>query len=203
MVKKLIVGSLQTNCYLFYSVSKNCVIIDPGDDAEYIIDTISRLSLKPISIIATHGHFDHILAVDQLRRTFNIPFYCNNKDLFLVNTMKLRATRWLSRKIYEVNPEIDFNIPKIYKNGDIVFKILFSPGHTPGSVCLYSKKENLLFSGDTIFKNGSTGRYDFSYSSKLGLEKSIDLILQLPNETKICPGHGESTNVKKEKNYHK
>ncbi|MBU0998028.1 MBL fold metallo-hydrolase [Patescibacteria group bacterium] len=203
MVEKLIVGSLNTNCYLFYSKSKNCVIIDPGDDAEYIIDTIFKLQLNPLAVIATHGHFDHILAVDQLKMTFTIPFCCNENDKFLVKSMKKRATRWLSRKIYEINPKIDTNLQSKYKIKDISFTILSTPGHTPGSICLYSKKENILFSGDTIFSDGAIGRYDFSYSNKLDLEKSIHLILKLSNETKIYSGHGEETNVKKEKNYHK
>jgi len=203
MIEKLIVGSLSTNCYLFYLKSKNCVIIDPGDDAEYIIDTISRLQLNPLAIIATHGHFDHILAADQLKKTFDISFCCSRNDQFLVKSMKKRATRWLPRKIYEENPEIDINLHKNYEIEDISFSILSTPGHTPGSICLYFKKDNILFSGDTIFSDGGIGRYDFSYSNKLDLEKSIHLILQLSNKTKIYPGHGESTYVKKEKNYHK
>jgi len=203
MIEKLIVGSLSTNCYLYYLKSKNCIIIDPGDDAEYIIDTISRLQLNPLAIIATHGHFDHILAVNQLKKTFGISFCCNKNDQFLVNSMKKRATRWLPRKIYEQNPKIDINLQKNYKIEDISFTILSTPGHTPGSICLYIKKDNILFSGDTIFSEGAVGRYDFSYSNKLDLEKSIHLILQLSNQTKIYPGHGENTYVKKEKNYHK
>lgn len=203
MVETLIVGSLGTNCYIYYSKSRDCIIIDPGDDAEYIIDTISKLSLNPLAIIATHGHFDHILAVDQLKQTYKIPFCCSIKDNFLVKSMKQRASRWLLRKIYEVNPKIDTNLERVYSVSDIKFKILTTPGHTPGSICLYSKKENILFSGDTIFANGSIGRYDFSYSNKLRLEKSIHLILQLTGETKIYSGHGDETNIKKEEKYHK
>lgn len=203
MIETLIVGNLSTNCYLYYSKSKDCIIIDPGDDAEYIIDSITRLSLNPLAIIATHGHFDHILAVDQLKQTYKIPFCCSIKDDFLAKSMKQRAGRWLSRKIYEISPKIDINLEKIFSVSDISLKILSTPGHTPGSVCLYLKKENIIFSGDTIFANGSIGRYDFSYSNKLQLEKSIHLILQLTSETKIYPGHGEKTNVKQEKKYHK
>jgi glyoxylase-like metal-dependent hydrolase (beta-lactamase superfamily II) len=203
MVETLIVGNLGTNCYLYYSKSKDCVIIDPGDDAEYIIDTISKLSLKPLAIIATHGHFDHILAVEQLKLTYEIPFCCSIKDEFLTKSMKQRASRWLSRKIYEVSPKIDADLKDLINFGDIGFKIISTPGHTPGSICLYSEKENILFSGDTIFANGSIGRYDFSYSNKLRLEKSIHLILQLTGETKIYSAHGDETNVKKEEKYHK
>ena len=203
MIETLIVGNLATNCYLYYSKSKDCIIIDPGDDPEYIIDSIIKLGLNPIAIIATHGHFDHILSVDQLKQTYKIPFYCSLKDNFLVKTMKQRATKWLSRKIYEVNPKIDIDLMNTFSLGEIEFTILETPGHTPGSICLYSKKDNIIFSGDTIFANGDIGRYDFSYSNKLQLEKSIHLILQLTDETEIYSGHGESTDVKKEKKYHK
>jgi len=203
MIEKLVVGSLSTNCYIYYLANKNSVIIDPGDDAEYIIDTILKLKLNPLAVIATHGHFDHILAVDQLKRTFNIPFYCSKNDKFLVNSMTKRAGHWLSRKIYELNPTIDNDLVNEFKVKDISFSVFSTPGHTPGSVCLYFKEENVLFSGDTIFSDGYIGRYDFSYSNKLDLEKSIQLILQLSNETKIYSGHGEKTSVKKECKYHK
>ena len=203
MVETLTVGSLSTNCYLYYSKSKDCVIIDPGDDAEYIIDSITRLGLNPIAILVTHGHFDHILSVYQLKQTYKIPFYCSLKDDFLVKSMKQRATRWLSRKIFELNPKIDKDYKKTFNSGEISLEVLSTPGHTPGSICLYSREDGLVFSGDTIFANGSIGRYDFSYSDKLRLEKSIHLILQLTDETKIYPGHGEETYVKQEKKYHK
>lgn len=203
MYKKLTVGSLQTNCYLYYLKNKNCIIIDPGDDAEYIIDSIQKYELKPVAIVATHGHFDHLLSVSQLKETFNIPFLISKKDVFLVSSMRDRAKHWLSRKIFEINPSVDgYLLDKLEIEG-FKISVLSTPGHTPGSVCLYDKDQNILFTGDLIFSDGNIGRYDFSYSNKLDLENSIQLILQLQNETKVCPGHGEETSIKKEKEFHK
>jgi glyoxylase-like metal-dependent hydrolase (beta-lactamase superfamily II) len=203
MYKKLVVGPLQTNCYLYFSKNRSCLIVDPGDDAEYITDKINEYNLNPIAIIATHGHFDHILSVDQLKKTFNIPFLVSKKDEFLVKSMAQRAKKWLGRKIYEQNPKIDNYLEDKLSLEINKLKIIKTPGHTPGGICIYVKEEKLLFTGDTIFSDGYVGRTDFSYSNKLDLENSIKLILQLPDETKILSGHGEETNVKKEKKYHK
>jgi len=203
-ILKLIVGDLQTNCYLLYSdLSKKCVIIDPGDNSEYISSKISDLDLEPVSIIATHGHFDHILAVNDLKLIYKIPFYCHKDDAFLVNSMVKRAQKWLSRKIVEQNPKTEFFLGTEYKNSDFIIKVMHTPGHTPGSVCLYLKKENILFSGDVLFSGGNIGRYDLSYSNRFDLYKSIRLLLKLSNKTVIYSGHGEETNIEKEKEYFK
>jgi len=203
MYKKLVVGSLETNCYLYFLKDHSCLIIDPGDDAEYIADKITEYNLKPLAIIATHGHFDHILSVDQLKKSFSIPFLISKKDEFLVRSMTQRAKRWLKREVYEQNPKIDNYLENKISLKINEFKIIETPGHTPGGICIYISEEKLLFTGDTIFTDGYVGRTDFSYSNKLDLENSIKLILQLPDETKVLSGHGEETNVKKEKKYHK
>ena len=174
-------------------------IVDPGDDSEYLSSKLSDLNLKPVSIVATHGHFDHILAVADLKLIYNIPFLCAKKDEFLVKSMKSRAKRWLERDIFEQNPTINKYLKDFLKTKDFNIKLLSTPGHTPGGVCLYLKEENILFSGDVIFANGNVGRYDLSYSNKVELEKSVQMILNLPGKTKIFPGHGVSTYVRKEK----
>ena len=203
-IKKITVGTLQTNCYLMYNQkSKESLVIDPGDDLEFITSSISSLELNPIAILATHGHFDHILAASQLQQIYKVPFYCHKEDKFLVDSMKKRAERWLSRKIVESPPKISGFLDKDLKINNFRMKILHTPGHTPGSVCFHFRDQKILFSGDVIFDRGAVGRYDFSYSSKTQLEKSIKLILELEDSTKIFPGHGKNTYVKKERKYHK
>ena len=201
-IEKLVVGSLGTNCYLLAdNLSEEAIIIDPGDDAEYIIQKILDLGLKPKAILATHGHFDHILASAEIQEAFNIPFYISKKDLFLVKSLTNRASRWLERKIVEYPPKaliLNNEIKKQLKN-KYDFQVIETPGHTPGSLSFYLKSINSLFSGDTIFSNGAYGRYDFSYSNKSDLAKSIKRILKLPDKTGILPGHGKKTNIKNEK----
>ncbi|MGB9911119.1 MAG: MBL fold metallo-hydrolase [Microgenomates group bacterium] len=195
-VEKIVVGQLRTNCYLVWEEESNeGVIIDPGDDGEYLIEKINQLGFSPKFILATHGHFDHILAVTELKLVFNIPFLIHQKDLFLLK----RASQ--SAKFFTgINPEPILPPDKFLEEGqEIVFqkekiKVLFTPGHTPGSVSFLA--ENFLFSGDLIFADG-VGRTDFSYSSYKDLEKSIKRIFLLPPQTIIFPGHGEEFGIKK------
>lgn len=197
-IKTLIVGELQTNCYLVFDEdSKEGVIIDPADDANYLSEQILRLGVKPTAIIATHGHFDHVLAAYELQMAFDIPFLVNSKDLFLLKNLQKNASFWTNRTIVEKSPEKI----KFFKEGDQIkfgeesLKVIETPGHTPGGVCLYSRKDGVLFTGDTLFANG-VGRTDLSYSSEKDLLSSLKKLSQLPPETKIYPGHAELSTLK-------
>jgi len=194
IIKSYIIGELQTNCYLvFDKESKAAVIIDPADDANFIEEQILSLKLIPKYIIATHGHFDHLLAAWELQLAFNIPFLIHRRDLFLLEKMQKSGSKWLDRKIIEKVPE---NIVYIKDNEKIKFgreflQIIHTPGHTPGSICLYSRKNHLLLSGDTLFSD-SVGRTDLSYSSKKDLNASLKKIFSLPSQINVFPGHGET-----------
>jgi hydroxyacylglutathione hydrolase len=204
MLETLKVGQMQTNCYLFYDKNKEAFVIDPGDDAEYIINKITDLGIKPKAILATHGHYDHILAVTTLKLAFNIPFYAANLDGAIINRME-RTANYFSHIKSDPAPIIDKPLvagKKLYLE-NLFLDIIFTPGHTPGSVCFYCSAENLLFSGDTIFADGNYGRTDLSCGDARKLKESIMKILNLPEETKICPGHGQETSIKKEKHYYR
>jgi len=197
-VINLIVGQLKTNCYLvFDKETRVCLIIDPGDDVDYIMKIIADEKLKPVKIIATHGHFDHILAVTELKLAYNIPFLMHKDDEFLLERMNSSVKFFLG-----VNSKIP--IPKVdeyLENGDSLqianceLKIVSTPGHTPGGITLYCKKEKLAFVGDLVFAGGAVGRTDFAYSSHEDLQKSIEKILKLPGDTKLYCGHGEVTTI--------
>ncbi len=192
MVKTLVVGQMQANCYIMADLkTKNTCIIDPGDDADYIIRILSDNKLVPTKVIATHGHFDHIMAATELKLAYNIPFLISKNDAFLVRNMQKSARHFLG-----IMPDLAPQIDKYISEKDTIIigshslSILETPGHTPGSICLYLKKENTLFTGDTIFSGGGVGRTDFSYSSTKKLYKSINKLLLLPQETVFYPGHG-------------
>lgn len=205
MIEVLKVGQLSTNCYLFYDPKNlDAFIIDPGDDAEYIINRITDLGLKPEAILATHGHFDHILAVTELKLAYSIPFYANRNDAPIVNRMGRTAEYFTGIKT-DPAPKIEKSLiaNKFLEVGDLELKIIHTPGHTPGSVCFYCAKENLLISGDTIFAEGSYGRTDLAGGDAKKLKESILKILALPDDTTIYSGHGEETNVKKEKYFYR
>lgn len=197
-IERLIVGELSTNCYLVYEDKvSQAIIIDPGDEANFISEKILRLRLKPKAIIATHGHFDHILAARELQLAFEIPFLLHQKDEKIVAYMKESSYWWLKKEIVESPPQINRYLdPKRTINlGSRKLKIIPTPGHTPGSVCFYLEKEGLLFSGDTLFKDGP-GRTDLPYSSSQELLSSLKKLSSLPPQTTILPGHGPTTSLK-------
>lgn len=202
-VETLVVGQLQTNCYLFYdNHTREVVIIDPGDDGEFIINKIKDLNLKPKAILATHGHFDHILAAAELKLAFQIPFSLNAKDAkILARTQK--TTKYFTGLNVEPAPVVDnFLINnKILTIGNLSLQVFVTPGHTLGSICLYCEKEKLIFSGDLIFKDGGFGRTDLEGGDFSVLKQSIKKILSLNKHTIIYPGHGLKTNIENERNF--
>jgi hydroxyacylglutathione hydrolase len=200
-VRKLVVGSLSTNCYLLIdSKSKKTIIIDPGDDADYIENIISENKWKPVLLIATHGHFDHLLAATELKLAYNIPFFIHQKDEFLLNQLQESARHFLGINT-DPPPKIDGNLKAgdTINIGSLKADIIHTPGHTPGSICLRLIKEKMLFCGDLIFAHGGIGRTDFSYSDHPLMVSSLKNILSLKPENLIYPGHGETTDIKSEK----
>jgi glyoxylase-like metal-dependent hydrolase (beta-lactamase superfamily II) len=200
VIKRLVVGQLSSNCYLVTVENDDTLIIDPGDDADYIQRKIADERLNPVSIIATHGHFDHILAVVELKLAYNIPYLMSKSDEFLLGRTQ-SSTEYFTGGTDAVSPTkidsgLDANTISI---GSVRFKVIKTPGHTPGSVSLYCKKEKVLFVGDLIFAGGGIGRYDFVYSSKKDLIKSIENIIKLPDDTIVYPGHGDQTTIGEEK----
>lgn len=204
-VTTLTVGQMATNCYLLSdSETHECVIVDPGDDAEYITDKIMTLGLTPTHIIATHGHFDHVMAAFVLKINFNIPFCMNEKDIFLVERMQSTAKHFLEVASVDPPPKIDRTIEDkdILDVGSVPVSIIGLPGHTPGSVGLYEKKSGVMLTGDTLFAEGAVGRTDHEYADRAMLRASISKILRLPVSTRLLPGHGEESTVGAESLFH-
>ena len=199
-IEKLVVGQLQTNCYLAWDKeTREGIIIDPGDDAEYILNRIKDLEVKPKMILATHGHFDHILAVLELKLAFKIPFLLHRKDLFLAKKA-VSSAKFFTGDREALPPLVD----KFIKEGEKIsfgknekLKVIETPGHSPGGVAFLNR--GVVFSGDTLFKQG-VGRTDFSYCSQADLIDSIEnKLFKLSDETIVYPGHGEETTIGEEK----
>lgn len=202
-IVRLPVGSLCANAYFVIDAqSLEALIIDPGDDGEYLLEKISQGKIKPQLILATHGHFDHIMAVLELKMALHLPFWLHQKDEFLVKRLRSSAKHWLGIDVGN-GPKVDkyLSTKTFIKLGKTRFQIIETPGHTPGSISLYSREEKIVFVGDLLFAGGSVGRTDFVYSSPVDLRNSIKKILKLPEKTVIYPGHGQKTSVEKEKKF--
>jgi len=196
VLKRIIVGILETNCYIVGDKATNeAIIVDPGDEADRIKYTLNKLNLTPIAIVNTHGHGDHIGA----NKDFDLPIFIHQDDEdFLLDPEKnLSAEFGLSI----VSPEAS----KLLVDGDIIelgslkMEVIHTPGHTPGGICL--KFEDFLLSGDTLFSL-SVGRSDFEYGSADALIKSIkNKLLIFDDNTNVYPGHGPSTTIGIEKRH--
>ncbi len=193
----LAVGPLQTNCYVISDKQTlDAIVVDPGDEADKILRLIGQKKLKVLMIICTHGHFDHVGAVARLKERTGARVALNLDDIEIYSKAQDQAAFWEYR--IEPPPEPDLLLADGDKVvvGHLNFEVLLTPGHSPGGICLYG--EGVVVSGDTIFA-GSVGRTDFYGGNIEELKKSFAEILSLPPETRILPGHGEWSTVKKEK----
>ncbi|TFG16557.1 MAG: MBL fold metallo-hydrolase [Promethearchaeota archaeon] len=197
--KRLMVGPLGTNCYLFGSeITREIIIIDPGGDATKIIKMIGELNATPIAVLLTHGHFDHTLKVERLLKHFQIPLMYNKKEFDSRIYTGVKADKWL-----EENDTITI--------GEITLHTLETPGHSPGSLCFYTndvksfnnqKIDGILFSGDLLFQ-GSIGRSDIGGGNQSQLFQSIkEKIMyndQLSDNYLVFPGHMGPTTIGEER----
>lgn len=161
------------------------MIIDPGAEASRILREVAGLKVK--AIIATHGHFDHVGAVKEIKGSLRIPFLLHRADL---QTLE-RSTGWFGQPAKK--PTVDIFLGDEFRVGGLRLKVIHTPGHTPGSVSILVDDE-ALFSGDTLFR-GAVGRYDFPGGSLEDLRNSIRRLMKLPEYIKVYPGHGEPTTI--------
>src|SRR6185437_7480859 len=192
----LIVGPLQCNCSILGDeVSREAIVVDPGDDISRIIGLLNQHQLTVKQIIVTHAHIDHIAGAQRLKRLTGAPILYNQNDLPLVKMMDLQAG-WLGVPTPEVAPpDASLEHGQVVSIAGLSGSILHTPGHTEGSVCLYLPQQKLLLAGDTLFA-GSVGRTDLPGGNTQKLLKSIhDSLLTLPDEVTVIPGHGPRTSI--------
>jgi len=189
LIKQITVGSYETNCYIVTDETVNeCAVIDPGDESNTILDYLEDNGLNCRAILLTHGHFDHIGAVEAIAEETGCPVYINALD---INTQY--------PGYFPLRPA---DYVKTYADGDRVnvaglcFEVIGTPGHTPGSVVLVC--EDAIFSGDTLFK-GTCGRFDLPGGSETEIMHSLAKLCRLNGHYEVYPGHMEFSSLEREK----
>ncbi len=182
-------GPWQQNCYIVSSSQGKAVVIDPGSDVNGILKLLDKLSLEPLAIICTHAHVDHVGAVHELQSHFKIPFYLHERDHALLRRANLYGLIFDSKSPIKIPKEcINLIDGEILQVDTIKMKILATPGHTEGSICIGIY--DTLFTGDTIV-GGKLGRADLPGGNKASLQNSVKKLMnQLPSKTICYPGHG-------------
>ncbi len=199
-LKRFVLGPLKTNSYLIWDESTNkAAVIDPSDEGGFISNKILENDLTLTKIILTHGHFDHVNGLLELKLNFShVPILMHQDDLKLYKKAPQSTKHWTNQDPGPVPPIDEFIKDKqLITIGDSQLKVIHTPGHTPGSICLYNKQDDILFSGDTLFKDGF-GRVDFSYSSPTKMKQSLKKLAKLPGHTQAFPGHGDFTYIDRE-----
>jgi hydroxyacylglutathione hydrolase len=201
IIQNLVLGNVATNCYfLMNPQTKDLLVVDPGDEADRIQEKIAALAGKPVAILLTHGHYDHMLAADAIRRKYEIPVYIHEKEEALLEDSMLNLSGYWSSS-YSMKAD------HLVKEGDVLqlagyeIQVLHTPGHTAGSACYYFPREKVLISGDTLFCQ-SYGRTDFPTSSPRDMQNSVGRLLkEIPEDVAVYPGHEMSTSIAMEKRY--
>tara|TARA_Y100000768_G_scaffold190900_1_gene143076 strand:- start:1 stop:615 length:615 start_codon:yes stop_codon:yes gene_type:complete len=196
-ISNIIVGELYTNCYVI-SNNSECIIIDPGAEPDKIIDFLESMKLTPKLLISTHYHADHVGGVKNLVEKYDVEFAIGKNDLNFLDAQPAWVSNLISTYEKPISPNILLLGGETINLLDLDIKIISTPGHSPGSICIYV--ENSIFTGDTLFKNG-IGRGDLPGGDINQEITSIkDKIFQLPNDIDVFPGHGNKTKIINEKN---
>jgi hydroxyacylglutathione hydrolase len=198
----LVVGMLACNCSIFGDeASREAFVIDPGDDIYEILSIVKKHGLRISTIVVTHAHIDHIGGAAKLKAITGAPVYLNEEDLPIYDSLAWQAG-WLGMETPE-QTEIDVapRDGEVLRLGPAEFTVLYTPGHTPGSISLWIPSEKKLVAGDTLFRD-SIGRTDLPGGDGQRILESIrEKLLPLPDETLVIPGHGSSTTMGREKEF--
>ena len=210
-------GVICTNTYCFLDGEKSFSFMDPGGNGKELVEYVKSQNGVISSVLLTHGHYDHIAGIRCMVEAFpNIKIYVHGDDAYRLgeNAFDVAYREFVQLGIGEVVDKNDFPIPPgdvLLKDGDVILKgsvtfpdglqVVSTPGHSPGSVCFFSAEKNIMFTGDTIFAQGSCGRIDCEGGDGEKLKTSLERILSFPDDVEILPGHGPASLLKTEKKF--
>ena len=206
-IQSIMCNPLQENCYVVSDDSNECVIVDCGtyydEEKTAIYRYIRQNGLKPVHLLATHGHLDHIFGNADIYREYGLEVEVCSEDQELVENLSKQASDLFGIDIEEVQPPVG----RLLKDGDTItfgthtLRVLRTPGHTHGSVLFYCEEEKVVLTGDTLFRM-SIGRTDFPEGDWQEMENSLhNVVARLPQDTVILPGHGPKSTIADELKY--
>lgn len=197
IIKKLVVGPLESNCYIIADeITKETLVIDPGDEPDRILELINENGFKVKYIFCTHAHLDHIGAVPDIKEATGAKIVIHQDEHVIYKGAREQAATWGYELDLLPEPDIFISDENKVEIGDLKLEVIHTPGHSPGGICLYG--EGILVTGDTLFA-GSVGRTDFYGGDIEKLKKSFQRLMSLPDKVKILPGHGPESTIGKEK----
>ena len=200
-IGRMVLGACQTNCYFLYREgSRECIFVDPADQGANIFKALTKNGFTVAGILLTHGHFDHIWGTKELRECSGARLYALDAEQELLTDAHKNVSSQVGRP-YTVEPDVYLKDGEELTLAGMTCRVIATPGHTIGGCCYYFEEAGFLISGDTLFQE-SVGRTDFPTGSMSSLVRSVkERLFVLPEDTRVYPGHGESTTMGHEKKY--
>lgn len=198
IIESVVVGSVGTNCYIVHKKdSEHCFVVDPGDSGDKIANYIRDQKMILDHILLTHGHFDHIQGVRDLKNAIRCEICALDIEKELLSDARMNVSAMTGRP-EELEADIWLRDGQQFESAGIAMKVIHTPGHTKGSCCYFLEEQKVLFSGDTLFME-SVGRADLPTGNEKDLMQSVrEKVLTLPGETKVFSGHGPATSIEYE-----